>query len=353
MNVDKIDIYFNLDGETTKIQCKISEIMENAFKAYCEKAKLDIGKLYFLYGGGLLEPSTKIEDICKNNSKEGITIIVEKYEENDVDDNAKEEEFPKEILCPVCGDCCLININDYKITLNQCNNNHSSENILLDEYFQKAKFDDSKIICDNETCQNKKSEAFNREFFRCLDCKKNLCPLCKTSHDKKHKIINYDLKNYVCSKHNLKFIFYSETINKNLCDSCDYEGNDNNELIKIFELFGEKKKINNLVDLRKAIDDYKKNINDFIELKKDVIDNSQKNNFLKTITNLEEYYKISEIILNNCDPKKNNYQVVSNRIKIFESNKKIINDLEKIIKENDINIKVKNITDIYNKMMNK
>ena len=118
-------------------------------------------------------------------------------------------------------------------------------------------------------------------------------------------------------------------------------------------MLGKNENKNNLVDLRKAIDDYKKNINDFIELKKDVIDNSQKNNFLRTITNLEVYYKISEIILNNLDPKKSNYQVLSNRIKIFESNKKIINDLEKIIKENDINIKVKNITDIYNKMMNK
>ena len=105
--------------------------------------------------------------------------------------------------------------------------------------------------------------------------------------------------------------------------------------------------------MRNAIDGYKKNINDFIEEKKDVIDNSQKNNFLKTITNLEEYYKISKIILDNSDQKKKNYQVLSNRIKIFDSNKKIIIDLEKIIKENDINIKVKNITDIYNKMMNK
>ena len=125
------------------------------------------------------------------------------------------------------------------------------------------------------------------------------------------------------------------------------------QLIKIFDLYRKNKNINNLVDLRKAIDDYKKNINDFIEVKKDVIDNSQKNNFFRTIINLEVYYKISEIILNNLDPKKSNYQVLSNRINIFESNKKIINDLEKIIKENDINIKVKNITDIYNKMMNK
>ena len=60
-----VDIYFLFDGFETNIQCKISEIMENAFKAYCEEKKLDIDKLYFLYEGNILKPSTKIEDICK------------------------------------------------------------------------------------------------------------------------------------------------------------------------------------------------------------------------------------------------------------------------------------------------
>ena len=179
----------------------------------------------------------------QNNSKKEIKVIVLKYEENDDGDNAKEEEFPKDILCPVCGDCCLININDYKITLNKCNNNHSSENILLDEYFQKVKFDDSKIICDNETCQIKKSETFNRKFYRCFNCKKNLCPICKSSrHDKEHKIVDYDLKNYVCSEHNERFISYSKKRNKNLCDSCYSYIENRNELIKFYELNKEAKK---------------------------------------------------------------------------------------------------------------
>ena len=34
-------------------------------------------------------------------------------------------------------------------------------------------------------------------YFYCLKCKMNLCPLCKSVHDKNHYIINYDNKFYI------------------------------------------------------------------------------------------------------------------------------------------------------------
>ena len=48
----------------------------------------------------------------------------------------------------------------------------------------------------------------------------NLCPLCKSIHDKKHNIINYDNKNYTCNKHNETFIKYCEDCKIDLCLSC-------------------------------------------------------------------------------------------------------------------------------------
>ena len=39
------------------------------------------------------------------------------------------------------------------------------------------------------------------EFYICKTCNKNICPLCKSNHDKNHKIINYDDKDYICEKH--------------------------------------------------------------------------------------------------------------------------------------------------------
>ena len=50
------------------------------------------------------------------------------------------------------------------------------------------KIDESKIICEN--CgENNKSQSFNKVFYICQLCKKKLCPLCKTVHDKTHYII--------------------------------------------------------------------------------------------------------------------------------------------------------------------
>ena len=53
--------------------------------------------------------------------------------------------------------------------------------------------------------------------FLCLKCNMNLCPLCKSLHDKTHSIINYDNKNYICNKHNEKFVKYCEECKIDLC----------------------------------------------------------------------------------------------------------------------------------------
>ena len=58
----------------------------------------------------------------------------------------------KEIICPKCKENILIKINEYKINLFNCKNNHNIDNILLNEY--ENNIDISKIICDK--CKLKK-----------------------------------------------------------------------------------------------------------------------------------------------------------------------------------------------------
>ena len=55
----------------------------------------------------------------------------------------------------------------------------------------------TKIKCG--VCKEKnKSITFNNVFYKCADCNINLCPLCKTKHNKNHNIFNYDKINYIC-----------------------------------------------------------------------------------------------------------------------------------------------------------
>ena len=99
----------------------------------------------------------------------------------------------KEIICPKCKENCKIIINNYKIKLYDCKNNHEINNILLDEFNNTQLINELKIICN--ICNNKnKYKSYNKHFYLCLICKKYICPLCKSIHDNNHKIIDYDKK---------------------------------------------------------------------------------------------------------------------------------------------------------------
>ena len=104
----------------------------------------------------------------------------------------------KYVICPDCGENCLIDIKDYKIYLSQCDKGHSTI-LSLDEYPSTQKIDESKIICNK--CNKNKTQTYKNQFYKCGNCNINLCPLCKANHNNKHIIIDYDSKNYLCNKH--------------------------------------------------------------------------------------------------------------------------------------------------------
>ena len=92
----------------------------------------------------------------------------------------------------------------------------------LNEFEQTQKINLNKIVCN--ICNiNNKGDTHNNEFYICNTCNINICPLCKTKHDKSHKIINYDNKNYICQKHNDSFIIYCTSCKEDLWIICDDE----------------------------------------------------------------------------------------------------------------------------------
>ena len=66
----------------------------------------------------------------------------------------------------------------------------------MNEYENIQKIDISKIIC-NKCKEKSKDNTYNNEFYYCCSCEMNICPLCKSIHDKNHNIINYDDKRYM------------------------------------------------------------------------------------------------------------------------------------------------------------
>ena len=198
------NVEFIYKGVKTIIQSKLNEKMKNISNNFINKAKLNKDKIYFLCNGKKyteFNHNLKLEDIMNIEDKKinELHILVYDHESNNtyVNDIIKS----KEIICPNCKENTLIDINNFRINFHDCKNNHIINDILLNEYENSQKININNIKC--EICNiNNKGNTHNNEFYICNTCNKNICPLCKSNHDKKHIIINYVDKNYICNKHN-------------------------------------------------------------------------------------------------------------------------------------------------------
>jgi len=199
-------VIFTYEGIETIIECNSNEKIKNVFIRYVNKVRIDISNLYFVYNGRTINDNLILNEIINEDDKKRsiMSILVQDIYKTIIQDNIVKS---KEVICPKCNENILIKINDYKIDLFNCKNNHEINNLLLNEYENFENIDLSKIICDKCKIKNK-SNTYNNEIYRCCICKINLCPLCKSNHNKNHKIINYDNKNYICGIHEMNYNKY-------------------------------------------------------------------------------------------------------------------------------------------------
>jgi len=317
------------------IQCDINDRMKDIINKYLLKASIDKNLVLFLYSGKIIDEELKLYEIIEKDNKDKIKILVNSLD--NINDN-KSLIKSKYIICPKCKENIKYKMNEYKIYLYECKNGHRINNILLDE-FEKTQYKDiSKIEC-NKCKEKNKSNTYNNEFYICLSCGINLCPLCKSSHDKSHNIINYDLKNYICEKHNEIYIKYCDECKINLCLICEKEHKNHNNISYSDIIPNEDKIIETLNELKKSIDIFNKNIEEII------------NKLKKVKENFEIYYNINKNIINNYLIKNRNYEILQNINEIKNNN--ICEEINKINNDENINNKIINIINIYNKMVNK
>jgi len=185
----EVNIEFIYQGNTIKIQATRNEYMKDIIKRYSIKISKDTNEVLFMYNGSKINEDLKLlEEI--NHKDEDIKILV--YNINDKNIENKEIlKQSKDVICPECGEICLINIKDYKIILNNCQKKHKIESILFDEYNNLQKINELHILCD--ICKKNKSEIYNNQLYKCCKCKIIICPLCKSKHNKEDKLIDYEL----------------------------------------------------------------------------------------------------------------------------------------------------------------
>ena len=283
------EISISFEGNTESFKCKCNDKKNNSVNKFSKEKNSDEKNINYLYKGKKINKElTSNEQLNQEdkNQKSINTIVNKKNDEK----NNQILILSKEIICPECKENILLDIKDFKINLQGCKNGHKINNILLHKYEESQKIDSSKIIC--QECNNtNKYESHNHEFYLCCNCSKNLCPLCKSNHDKTHIVINYEDKNYICKKHNESYIKYCETCKENV---------------------------------RIVIDRLKYKV----KVMKEVLD--------KMANILDIYYKINNNIIQNYNIRKRNYILLTNFNFLKDNNEQLIKDLTKAINSDKI-----------------
>ena len=333
------EIEFNYEGTQIIVQCNSEEKMGEIIDRFVSKAVKKKEELYFIYSGQMVDENktfiSQVNEIDKQRNKMSILV----NNKNDANSEEDEESLRKSkyIICPTCQEKARILVKNYKLGFYDCKNGHRIKDLPISDYESTQNIDESKIKCQN-CLKNNKSTSYNHIFFICFDCKKNLCNLCKSIHDKTHNIIDYDEKFFTCDEHYENYISYCNNCKKDICVTCEMEHKEHN-IITYGSILPNIKKI-------------KEDINNFNshreKLKKDIQDIINKLNIvLKT---LNEYFSIYEDIINSYEVKKRNYFLLQNIHDITKFNESIIKDIDQITNEKNISNKIDFIFKIYDNL---
>ena len=327
-------VIFIYIGVPTKIQCLKEDKMELICNKFATKIGININTFQFLYGGNKINFELTFEEQANSIDKNRNEMSILAFERTTKIIKTNEPILlSKEIICPKCGEMCRIRINNYKISLYECKNKHEINNILLSEYDNTQNINESVITCNNCKVVNKIHE--NR-FYKCLNCKINICQSCNLIHDQQHTIIDYKNINYVCNIHNDSFISYCNKCKINLCILCEENHREHN-IILYRDIFPNINKIKEeLNKFKTIIDNFKDNVNEIILILTEV------NN------NIEKYFQINYNIINNFKIQNKNYEAIQNINEIKENMKN--NNIYEIINDTNIENKFKKILNIYTQM---
>ena len=320
------EIVFFFKQSEILIQCSEDEKLKDIFMRFSSKVKVDYNNMIFIHNGSKINEDLSYKEFVNNfnlnKNADKINILV----------HTKNNK--KEIICPTCKQSCLMKIKDYTISLYGCKNNHTHNNIMLNDLENILNMNELKIKCNN--CDMTKYKPYNK-FFKCLTCGQNLCNLCNTIHNKSHQTIDYDKRNYFCNIHKSKYISYCDRCKINLCSICNKEHNNNHSRVYFVNMSED------ISDLKKKMNEFKRKIDKLNDKIKQII--SILNN---TIDNINIIYEINYELINHFDGENKNYETLKNINEI----KNIINiqDFDEIINEKNITNNFISLMKIYCKM---
>ena len=109
-------VIFNYQDKETSISCITSEKMKNICERFVVGVQEDMNKLDFIYNGEIINKELEYEELVDEIDKReySMNIIV-------INRNNKNEE----IICPQCNEDILIKLENYRLNMYKCKNNHN------------------------------------------------------------------------------------------------------------------------------------------------------------------------------------------------------------------------------------
>ena len=326
-------ITFKYQGEEINVSCEEKEKLSPIIQRFCTKVQLQKENVNFLYQVKSIDEQMTEDQISFNENNKKIIYV----EDKNMNGNQKGFIKSNMIICPECQESSLISLKNYKISISNCKNGHNSDNIDILDFPNTQMVNLSKIICGE--CKEKNMGTEEEDsFYRCVECKMNLCLLCKSGHDPNHNIFNYSNKHYICDEHGKMFESYCYDCKKNICLSCE----DNHTDHKTTSLKDIKRTIKYLNKNNAQVETFRDNINIMKEKIKKIIDICN-----KVIDTYDILYNIIKDIDDRFKQDHLNFQLLENYNII---NNEFDKDIEPIIKENDIINQFSNILKIYDKI---
>ena len=290
-----------------------------------------------MYSGNIVNLDLSVEQIINKTDKVRKTMSIIAFDHSNGNGNNSKIISPY-IICPICKEHARYELKDYRIKIFNCKNGHVVNDILLKDFENTQMIDESLIICDK--CKtNNKSNTYNKEMYKCNECNMNLCPLCKSSHDKKHKIINYDQKYFICNIHNKEYNSYCETCNKDICILCKKDHKEHE-----FKLYDDIIQEDTLKEeqIKVMFYSFSKGLKTKMSMIIDRINNVMKN--------IELYYNLIERNMLNYNINSINYNIIQNINDNYKNFENINEILDTIIFGNTYKDFIPKILKIYNEI---
>ena len=275
----------------------------------------------------------KLKDINRLLNEENKAIKKEKKDREDREEinlnsinfRTEEKEISKSFSLN-CDKCLLTpyiildNFNIPSIT-SSCPNGHIIKKIDLLSFAEKRKINSENLKCKCEECKN--NNRIKKELFYCKNCKRMLCERSSSKHNSEHKKIMEKMINYYCIDHKIKYSYFCNDCNKNICNSCLIH-HENHFIIELKGLILSDQNFNKIKDKKNIIILNLKKINQLLDsFKKEFIEKIEK---LKKIYEIE--IKLFEEIINLYSKGIYNYHIIKNleNISNFSLDENIINE---------------------------